>query len=127
MKRLLLILTLLIPTTVMGEVLEVNCVLTLNGGESVTPYRFDLDKKIATKLLRDSESNEVFIHGTYPLEVFESYLLWFVKYGSRHKDEPAVFVHMLNRETGKLDIGWVDSSNPAKAGADKQQDCTRRI
>ena len=127
MKRLLLILTLLIPTTVMGEVLEVNCVLTLNGGELVTTYRFDLDAKIATETWTDRESNEVFIRGTYPLEVFESYLLWFVKYGSRHKDEPAVFVHMLNRKTGKLDIGWVDSSNPAKAGADKQQGCTRRI
>ena len=115
------------PTMVLGEVLEVNCVLTLNGGELVTKYRFDLDAKIATKLLTDGESNEVFIQGTYPLEVFESYLLWFQRFGSRHKDEPAVFVHMLNRKTGKLDIGWVDSSNPAKAGADKQQDCTRRI
>ena len=126
MKRLLLILTLLMPTMVMGEVVEVNCVLTLNGGKSVTTYRFDLDKKIATESWTDSESNRVYIQGEYPLEVFESYLLWFVKFGW-HKDEPAVFVNMLNRKTGKLDIGWVDSSNPAKAGADKQQDCTRPI
>ena len=127
MKRLLLILTLLMPMMAMGEVVEVNCVLTLNGGELVTKYRFDLDAKIATELLTDSESNELFVKDTYPLEVFEYYLLWFKRFGSRHKDDLAVFVHMLNRKTGKLNIGWVDSNHPAKAGADKQHDCTRRI
>ena len=128
MKRLLLILTLLIPTTVMGEVVEVTCNNPYTT-ERLYEYRFDLDKKTVIESVTDSRTNEVYTEYEYPLEVFESYLLWFVKFGVHPWDKEdmlAIHVHKLNRKTGKLVIGFVDS-NPDKAGAEKSRDCTRRI
>ena len=64
MKRLLLILTLLMPTMVLGEVVEVICTPSDHNGKPMT-YRFDLDKKTVINL--DMGEPE-----EYPLEVFET-------------------------------------------------------
>ena len=116
MKRLLLILTLLIPTIALSEVVEVTC-NNPNSGESLFTYRFDLEKKTVTKL--DAGEPE-----EYPLEVFETYLLWIKKYAGW--DDPAVFVRMLNRKTGKLYTAFVDSNSVDASGAGRYN-CTRRI
>ena len=116
MKRLLLILTLLMPTMVLGEVVEVICTPSDHNGKPMT-YRFDLDKKTVINL--DMGEPE-----EYPLEVFETYLLWIKKYAGW--DDPAVFVRMLNRKTGKLYTAFVDSNLVDASGAGRDN-CTRRI
>jgi|APSaa5957512535_1039671.scaffolds.fasta_scaffold393227_1 hypothetical protein len=67
LKRFLLILTLLIPTMAMSEVVEVNCT---NDGDAntLTTYRFDLDKKTVSYATLN-----ISLRSEYPLEVFESY------------------------------------------------------
>ena len=114
MKRLLLILTLLIPTIALGEVVEVTC--TINGDDEPSIFRFDFDKKTVSK----DESQEV------PLEVFDDYLVWFGKFGWVPSGKPTIFVFMMERDTGKLHVAYIKNlaSVEAKTGT---ADCTRRI
>ena len=110
------------PTMAMGEVVEVNCTETLNNKKFVTTYRFDLDKKTVSFRPRFFPQTLVL-----PLDVLEGHLIWINKLGFE-RNEPTVFVYMLNRNTGKLSIahlGGVLADYNFEGG--KQQDCTRPI
>ena len=121
MKRLLLILTLLIPTTVMGEVVEVICTSSDHNGRSIT-YRFDFDKKtVSFKDALDVDTRIV------PLEVFNDHLIWIEKFGWDQDKKPSLFVSMLERGTGKLYEAYVSAAGSKSMSGSGQSDCTRRI
>ena len=119
MKRLLLILTLLIPTIAMGEVVEVTC--TTNGADEPRMFRFDFDKKTVSYVSPpDVERPEV------PLEVFDDYLVWFEKLEWVPSGKPSIFVFMMERDTGKLHVAYIYNLGSVEAKAETA-DCTRRI